>query len=180
MVPGARRLVLASRSPQRRAILTQLGFSFSVVVSGADEIEEGEPREVALENARRKWAAAGGGEDVLAVDTLVALDGAIYGKPPDAAAAAESLRALSGRVHQVVSGVVLGGEEAVEVTEVEFRPLSSQWVEWYVGTEEWRERAGGYAIQGLGAALVRRISGDYWNVVGLPVPALVELLNGKH
>ena len=74
----------------------------------------------------------------------------------------------------------MGGEEAVEVTEVEFRVLSDEWVDWYVGCEEWRERAGGYAIQGLGAALVVRISGDYWNVVGLPVPALVELLNGKH
>jgi septum formation protein len=148
--------------------------------SGAEEIGEGDPLEVALVNARRKAAAcdAQAGETVLAVDTLVALDGRIYGKPRDAAHAAETLRALGGRTHEVVSGLVIGDEEAVAVTEVSFRGLDEAWIDWYVATGEWRERAGGYAIQERGAALVRAIHGDYLNVVGLPVQALLDLVPG--
>jgi len=173
-------LVLASRSPQRRAILEQLGVPFAVRPTGADELTEGDPREVALENARRKAAAceAAAGETVVAVDTLVALDGTIYGKPGDASEAGATLRALAGRTHLVVSGLVAGGAEAVAVTRVTFRPLDDGWVGWYVATGEWRERAGGYAIQGRGAALVTGIEGDYLNVVGLPVAALLDLLPG--
>jgi len=142
--------------------------------SGADELAEGDPSEVALENARRK-ASAVGGELVLGVDTLVALDGRIYGKPADDADAARTLRALTGRTHQVVSGLVLGDRAAVAVTDVAFRDLDDAWIDWYVGTGEWRERAGGYAIQARGAALVREIRGDYLNVVGLPVATLLDL-----
>lgn len=170
-------LVLASNSPQRRAILEQLGVAFTVAPSGADEIEEGDAREIALENARRK-ARAVPGELVLGVDTTVSLDGRIYGKPEDERQARETLRTLTGRTHEVVSGVAIEptGQTAVAVTEVTFRELGDDWIDWYVATGEWRGRAGGYAIQGRGAALVREIRGDYLNVVGLPVPALLDLL----
>lgn len=118
---------------------------------------------------------------VLGVDTIVVLDGVVYGKPSDEADARAMLARLSGRVHEVVSGicVVEAGEvrTAAATTRVEFRELDGL-LDWYVATGEWRERAGGYAIQGRGAALVRGIEGDYLNVVGLPVSTLLELLPG--
>jgi septum formation protein len=140
-----------------------------------DEVGEGEPREVALENARRKGQAVEAADPVLAVDTIVALDGRIYGQPDDEEEARATLRALSGRTHTVVSGLWLDGEEAVEETAVTFRELSEGLVDWYVGTGEWRGRAGAYAIQERGAVLVRRIDGDYLNVVGLPVGRLLDV-----
>lgn len=116
---------------------------------------------------------------VLGVDTLVALEGQIYGKPVDEEDARETLRALSGATHTVFSGVALLGEgeerTALAATEVVFRPLAERTVDWYVATGEWRGRAGGYAIQGAGAALVREVRGDYENVVGLPVATLLDL-----
>jgi len=187
-----RRLILASASPQRRAILERLGVRFEVRVSGVAELEEGEPGAVAVENARRKgravWeqlAREGGaaGATVLAVDTVVALEGEIYGKPADEGRARDTLRALSGAAHTVLSGVVLLEESeahppertAVAATDVSFRELPEGLIDWYVRTGEWRERAGGYAIQGAGAALVREVRGDYENVVGLPVAALLDV-----
>jgi len=175
-------LVLASRSPQRRAILEQLGVDFTVVVSDADELLDGDPVETAVENARRKALAVSAAAPTLGVDTVVVLDGAIYGKPADEAAARETLTRLSGRVHEVVSGIAVVEEGAVRTasatTRVTFRPLDDATLQWYLATEEWRERAGGYAIQGRGAALVTGIEGDYLNVVGLPVATLLELLPG--
>jgi len=168
--------VLASRSPQRRAILRQLGIEFDVRATDVDELSSGAPLQVARENARRKAAAAGGGPDVLAADTLVALDGVIFGKPPDEAAARATLRALSGATHEVISGLALGDALITETTRVTFRDLDDAVLDWYVATGEWRERAGGYAIQGRGAVLVRAIEGDYLNVVGLPAAALLDLL----
>ena len=109
---------------------------------------------------------------MLAVDTLVALDGTIYGKPTSAANAAATLGRLSGRTHEVVSGLALGDRTTHAITRVTMR---TGLVEWYLPCEEWRGRAGGYAIQGKGAALVREIAGDYLNVVGLPVAALLDL-----
>jgi septum formation protein len=170
-------LILASRSPQRRAILEQLGVPFEVRPSDVEELTSGRPEAVAVENARRK-AAAVEGDLVLGVDTLVALDGILYGKPKDAQDAARTLRALSGHTHQVVSGLVVADRSTVAHTDVTFRQLDDRWIEWYVGTGEWEGRAGGYAIQGRGAALVREIRGDYLNVVGLPVTALLDLLPG--
>jgi septum formation protein len=188
------RLVLASRSPQRRAILEQLGVAFDVVVSDADELETGHAVDVALENARRKAVAVAdlitagfaphteAKPAVIGVDTVVALQGALYGKPADAGEARATLERLSGRTHEVVSGiaVVEAGETrtAHATTRVAFRALDAVTLDWYLATEEWRERAGAYAIQGRGAALVAGIEGDYLNVVGLPVPALLELLPG--
>jgi septum formation protein len=178
--------VLASRSPQRRAILEQLGIAFSVEVPEVEEVVEGPPHEVALENAYRKAAAVAGegsGGLVLGVDTVVSLGLRMYGKPGDAAQARDTLRALSGRRHVVISGLCLIGEDgrsrtAAESTVVEFRVLDDPLIDWYVSSGEWRERAGGYAIQGRGGALVARIEGDFLNVVGLPVPALLELAPG--
>jgi septum formation protein len=174
-------LVLASGSPQRRAILEQLGLEFRVEATGVQELSEGAPRVVVEENARRK-ARAAQGERVLGVDTAVVLDGRIFGKPRDAAQAASFLGRLSGRDHEVMSGIALrsGPEERAEVavTRVRFRRLEQYDLDWYLETAEWRERAGGYAIQGRGAALVEEIEGDYWNVVGLPVPALLRLAPG--
>ena len=169
-------MILASRSPQRRAILEQLGIAFEVRPADVEELTQGDPKAVALENARRK---SGGQPGVLGVDTLVALDGTIFGKPVDAAAAHATLRMLSGRTHEVVSGLLYGDDGVTVVTEVTFRELPDELLDWYVATGEWRERAGGYAIQGRGAALVRGIRGDYSNVVGLPVAALLDLLGAS-
>jgi len=151
-----------------------------VAPTGVEEETAGEPRAVAAENARRKALAVAGDGLVLGADTLVAVDGDILGKPRDAAQAAAYVGRLAGRVHDVVGGIALarGGaivEQAVEITRVEFRALSSGQIEDYVATGEWRGRAGGYAIQGRGAALVRRVDGDYLNVVGLPLARLIDL-----
>jgi septum formation protein len=179
-------LVLASRSPQRRAILEQLGIEFDVVVPDVPELEEGPPHEVAVENAYRKASAVASGAGdalVLGVDTVVALGARIYGKPGSVDAASTTLRALAGRRHAVISGVCLidparGARTAAAQTIVEFRELDDRLLTWYLASGEWRERAGGYAIQGRGAALVAAIDGDYSNVVGLPVPTLLELAPG--
>jgi septum formation protein len=173
-------LILASASPQRRAILAQAGIPFDVIPADVEEVTAGEPRAVAAENARRK-ALAVPGTIVLGADTLVAVDGEILGKPRDAAQAREYVGRLAGRTHQVVGGVAIARDgavaaEHVEVTAVEFRPLTREQVADYVATGEWDGRAGGYAIQGRGAPLVRRIEGDYFNVVGLPVAAVFDLL----
>jgi septum formation protein len=180
-------LVLASASPQRRAILERVGISFTVRPTGVAELTAGEPAAVVLENARRKARAAlqdpgadAWQEIVLGCDTIVALAGELYGKPADPRAAAATLRALSGATHTVLSGLCVLVPDAHERTalartEVTFRALSEREIEWYVGTGEWRGRAGGYAIQGAGAGLVRTLSGGYENVVGLPLPELLEL-----
>jgi septum formation protein len=174
--------VLASSSPQRRAILERLGVSFTVRLTGVPERERGDPSEVAAENALRKARAArvpGVSELVLGCDTLVALDGVIYGKPADEQAARASLIALSGATHEVISGValLLDGEErmALARTGVTFRALGSELLDWYLAKGEWRGRAGAYAIQGAGAALVQRVEGDYENVVGLPLATVLDL-----
>ncbi len=136
---------------------------------------------MALENAYRKAAAVGAQPSaaVLGVDTIVAIGSRIYGKPADRAAAGETLRALQGRRHAVISGLCLIEGERVRTaaarTVVEFRGLPEAAIERYLDSGEWRERAGGYAIQGRGALLVRAIEGDYLNVVGLPLAALVDL-----
>jgi septum formation protein len=183
--PPAPPLLLASTSPQRRAILEQLGLPFDVV---APRYEEDDPpgaapvdlvREHAAGKAR-SVAAEARGRPVLGVDTAVVLDGRAYGKPQTAEEATAMLEALAGETHEVVSGLCLitPGWEAVEhdVTRVTFRPLTGRDLASYVASGEWEGRAGGYAIQGLGAALVERIDGDYLNVVGLPAALLVRLL----
>ncbi|HEX5853422.1 MAG TPA: Maf family protein [Solirubrobacteraceae bacterium] len=181
-------LVLASRSPQRSELLGRLGVPFTVRVSDAEEIERGaDPAGVAVENALRKARAArrpGVREAVIGCDTIVVLDGVIYGKPANAAQARETLSALGGRTHEVISGlaVLLGDERSASVertavarTRVTFRAIDGDLLDWYVGTEEWRGRSGGYAIQGAGSELAVAVEGEEENVVGLPLSTLLEL-----
>lgn len=152
-----------------------------------DEIEAGDPGELVERNALAKARAVQRAVTdpsccVVGSDTTVSLDGDVLGKPADEAEARAFLERLSGRAHGVWSAVAVlaGGQErtAVDCTEVTFRSLSGPEIDWYVATGEWEGRAGGYAIQGRGAALVERIEGDYTCVVGLPVAALVGLLPG--
>jgi len=158
---------------------------FTVIPAGVEELAHGEPRAVAEENARRKALAVAYSttELVLGADTIVAVDGEILGKPRDAAQAHAHVRRLAGRTHTVVGGIALAAAGAVVAadvveTEVEFRPLSAEDVAAYVALGEWEGRAGGYAIQGRGAVLVRSVRGDYLNVVGLPLARLADLLPG--
>jgi septum formation protein len=171
-------VILASRSPQRRAILTQLGVEFEVVIPDVEELEDGDPREMVVENALRK-ARSVRGDLVLGVDTTVVVDGRSYGKPVDEEEAEATLLLLAGRAHEVWSGIALKRgdtqDTAAACTTVHFRHLPQPLLRWYLSSGEWRERAGGYAIQGKGAALVQAIEGDFWNVVGLPVPTLLDL-----
>ena len=158
-----------------------MGADFAVAPTDVEELAEGEPAAVAAENARRKALAADPAPLVLGADTLVTVDGEILGKPRDARQAVEYVGRLAGRAHHVVGGIALARDgailaEAVEVTEVMFRALSAADVEAYVALGEWEGRAGGYAIQGAGAALVRSITGDYLNVVGLPLARLLDLM----
>ena len=180
-----RPLILASTSPQRRAILEQLGIPFDVIAPRYQEHDPPglEPVEAIRLHAlgkARSVAAKAAGRPVLAVDTGVVLAGCIFGKPASAAEARAMLAALAGQVHEVVSGLCLVGPgfEVVEhdVTRVGFRRLAAAEIDAYVATGEWEGRAGAYAIQGRGAALVERIEGDYLNVVGLPAALLVRTL----
>jgi septum formation protein len=174
-------LVLASRSPQRHAILTQLAIPHEVVLPDYEE-QGDDPVEHAAGKARSLGRLADG-RPVLGVDTVVVCDGEVLGKPADAADAERMLETLSGKTHEVVSGLCLrtpAWEELHrETTHVTFRPLNARDIAHYLAAEEWRERAGAYAIQGLGASLVERIEGDYLNVVGLPAGLLVRLLAGR-
>jgi septum formation protein len=184
-VPPAPPLLLASTSPQRRAILQQLGVPFEAQAPRFEEDDAADRDAVALvrEHAQgmaRSLAGEAGERPVLGVDTTVVLDGRSYGKPADAGEAVTMLEALSGRTHEVVSGLCLltpAWEELNHVvTRVTFRPLDARDLAAYVATDEWVGRAGSYAIQGVGASLVQRIEGDYLNVVGLPAALLVRLL----
>ena len=164
--------------------MRQLGCEFAVVESAVDELSTGDPATVVVENALRKARAVANdpgsaGATVIGADTEVVLAGRVLGKPSDLNTAREYISALSGSTHEVHGGiaVIANGRESTahSVTSVKFRDLQSDEIERYLMTDEWQERAGGYAIQGKGAMLVERIDGDYLNVVGLAVPALVEL-----
>jgi septum formation protein len=187
-VPPAPPLLLASISPQRRAILRQLHIPFDAVAPGFDEppanrAKGSDPLIVVTEYARgkaRSVADAAGDRPVLGVDTEVVADGEILGKPADEGEAEAMIERLAGRTHEVVSGLCLltpGWEELHhDATRVTFRELTPRDLAHYVKSGEWEGRAGAYAIQGLGASLVERIEGDYLNVVGLPAALLVRLL----
>ena len=183
--PPAPPLLLASTSPQRRAILEQLGIPFEVVPPRYDEDDAAgaEPLELVRGHARgkaRSVAADAGERPVLGVDTAVVLDGRIYGKPAGEGEAAQMLSELGGRTHLVVSGLCLitpaGEDVAHDATRVFLRKLTPRDIGAYVASGEWEGRAGAYAIQGRGAGLVERLEGDYLNVVGLPAALLVRLL----
>ena len=178
--------MLASASPQRRALLGELGVPFAVHATDVEEIEHGgDPARIAVENALRKARAASAArrstapEAVIGCDTIVVLDGTIYGKPRDEAQARATLGALQGRTHEVISGlaVVLPAEErtALARTFVTFRTLGERELEAYVATGEWRGRSGGYAIQRGAARLALAIEGPEDNVIGLPLATLQSL-----
>ena len=187
-VPPTPPLLLASISPQRRAILQQLDIPFDAVEPRYEEPpatahKGSDPSTVVAEHARAKARSVldlADDRPVLGVDTEVVVDGELLGKPTDAAEAEAMLERLSGRTHEVISGLCLVTPAWEEVhhdmTEVTFRALTARDLAHYVGSREWEGRAGGYAIQGLGAGLVERIEGDYLNVVGLPAALLVRLL----
>jgi septum formation protein len=170
-------IVLASTSPQRRAILEQLRIRFEVVSPAYEEQPGGDPVEHAAGKAR---SVDGGDWPVLGVDTIVSCGDEVIGKPRDATDAERMLERLAGRSHEVISGLCLrtrAWEELHrETTRVTFRELNPRDIAHYLASGEWEGRAGAYAIQGLGGSLVERVEGDYLNVVGLPVALLVRLL----
>jgi septum formation protein len=176
-------LVLASTSAQRRAILEQLRIPFEAVPPDYVEHDPPDADPVALVRAHAEGKATSvhAEDDVtLGVDTTVHLDGRVYGKPVDVGDAGRMLLELSGRTHQVLSGLCLLAHETRAIehasTAVTFRALTEEDVATYLASGEWEGRAGGYAIQGLGARLVESVAGDYLNVVGLPGAVLIELL----
>jgi len=182
-------LVLASRSPQRKLLLEQLGIPFRIVVSEHDEgVSDGDPAHTVQQNARGKAEEVLArtelrpGEVVLGVDTVVVCEGDILGKAGDAEEAASYLRRLAARRHEVYGGLYLTSRKLAlashAITGVTFRSLTDGELDAYVRAGEWRDRAGAYAIQGIGSALVQRVDGDYFNVVGLPVAELLRLLAG--
>ena len=186
-------LILASASPRRQELLTMLGLDFKVIASSFEERAKLDPAtppdEQVVAAARGKAEevfrlTARGPETadclVIGADTIVVLDGEVLGKPADQAEARRMLRALSGRWHQVFTGLVTLHREknrtAFEMTRVHFRPLTDREIDAYVQTGEPMDKAGAYGIQGLGAIFVDRIEGCFYNVMGLPLPRLALLL----
>jgi septum formation protein len=176
-------LVLASASPRRRELLSLLGLAFDVVPADVDETwRDGEAPEVHAERLAREKAAAvrRAGVVTLGADTIVVVDGAILGKPADAAEARAMLGRLAGRGHLVHTAIAVAYEDriasGVVTTSVWFRPLDAATIAAYVATGEPMDKAGAYGIQGYGAVLVDRIEGDYFTVMGLGLARLVDLL----
>lgn len=177
-------VVLASGSPRRKELLTNLGVTFEVVVSGeAEDSLERDPAKLAAELGHLKAVAVAALRPdavVIAADTVVACDGELLAKPADAAENAEFIRALAGRTHQVFTGVSVispaGLWEGVEKTDVTFRPLSETEVQFYAQCGEGLDKAGGYGIQGVGMGLVASVNGDYSNIVGFPLALVIRLL----
>ncbi len=181
-----RRLILASASPRRKQLLTQLGLNFDIVVSNIDETPiAGESARNYVERlAREKAASVAAAEDseaiVLAADTTVVLDGNILGKPESKEHGFNMLMALSGNVHKVLTGVSATLQDNSQTfsveTEVRFRALTMDEVLWYWNTGEPQDKAGSYGLQGIGAAFVKELNGSYSNVIGLPLSETVDLL----
>ncbi|MGA8218985.1 MAG: nucleoside triphosphate pyrophosphatase [Solirubrobacterales bacterium] len=184
-----KQIILASGSPQRRALLKELGVDFRAIAPDVEETSEGEPRPVVLANALAKGRAVAArrrrGTLVIAGDTEVVVDGRVVGQPGFEGEARWCLETLSGRDHEVLGALALLGPDrvdgeltvrtGVESTRVTFGDLGQELIDRYLSSGEWRGRAGGYAVQGLGSALVDRIEGDVSNVIGLPVRLLLRL-----
>jgi septum formation protein len=177
-------ILLASKSPQRRALLDALGLDFEVRVPEIDEETEGEPRQLVVRNATRKAEAVAADHPdalVIAGDTEVVIDGEVLGQPESEDEARAHLERLSASEHHVLGGLALIGpgdqdpRTGVDLSTVAFRELDEQLLNAYLASGEWRGRAGSYAIQGLGSALVDIVRGDVSNVIGLPVGLLLRL-----
>jgi septum formation protein len=178
------RIILASGSPQRRALLDALGLDFEVRIPEVEEETEGEPRQLVVRNATRKAEAVAADQPdalVIAGDTEVVIDGEVLGQPESEDEARAHLQRLSASEHHVLGGLALigpGGLEprtGVDLSTVAFRELDEALLNAYLASGEWRGRAGSYAIQGLGSALVDIVRGDVSNVIGLPVGLLLRL-----
>jgi len=179
-------IILASGSPRRRELLHQLGLDFVVIPSQYDEHSHPPlppaplAEHLALSKAR-EVAARYPDALVIGADTIVVLDGEVLGKPRDREEAVAMLRRLSGREHEVITGVaVLQGDRRRvehEVTKVRFRPLDEGQIRRYVATGEPMDKAGAYGIQGRAAAMIESICGDYFNVVGLPLSRIAQMLS---
>ena len=180
-------IILASQSPRRRELLAQMGVpQFEVVPALGEEIASpglspAQLVEVLSRQKAEEVAVQAGPDDVvIAADTVVAVDGAVLGKPRDPADAARMLSLLSGRAHTVYTGVTVRrgtfSRTAHEATQVRFRPLTQSEISAYIATGEPMDKAGAYGIQGLGALLVEKINGDFFNVMGLPVLRLSRML----
>jgi septum formation protein len=189
--PATPPLILASTSPQRHAILSKLGIPFTGIAPDVDESTDGiAPEDAPLFLARKKARSAldaarllGARRFILGADTVVLLDGKIYGKPNDKAEAASFLQSFSGRTHRVITALSLLSadderryERSAE-TRVTVRELTAADIDWYTGTDEWRGAAGGYRAQGLGSRFLSNIDGLLSTVIGLPEEPLIELLN---
>lgn len=179
-------IILASKSPRRRELLSLLGLDFRVVTEDIDEtVEETLPIIDEIKRLSQNKAKAVSGKVspddlIIAADTVVTLDGRVFGKPKDRAEAERMLKTLSGKTHEVITGVtVLSGgrfETSAEVTKVTFRDLSDNEILAYIDTGDPFDKAGGYALQGVSCVFVSRISGDHFNVYGLPVSMLARML----
>lgn len=181
-----RKLILASASPSRKMLLEQAGLDFEVVVSGVDETVPSDytPAQTMEALARRKGQAVQAlrpEAPIIAADSVVSIDGLILGKPKDDEAAKATLRRLSGRTHELITGVCLliNGRMDLfhQVTQVTFYPLTEEEIAEYVALGESRGRAGAYGIEGIGVVLVQSIQGDYPNIVGLPVAETIRRLH---
>ena len=181
-----RKLILASASPSRKMLLEQAGLDFEVVVSGVDETVPPDytPAQTVEALAQRKGRAVQAlrpEAPIIAADSVVSIDGLILGKPKDDEAAKATLRRLSGRTHELITGVCLliNGQMDLfhQVTRVTFYPLTEEEIAEYVALGESRGRAGAYGIEGIGVVLVQSIQGDYPNIVGLPVAATIRHLH---
>lgn len=187
MNQGEKSIVLASASPRRKELLHQAGIQFDIIISNVKEVitktdPAGVVEELSSQKARAVAQKVKDGTIVIGADTVVALDGKILGKPADVPEAVDMLRALQGRTHQVYTGVTLlekrSGSERVctfsECTQVEMYPVSEEEINAYVATGEPMDKAGAYGIQGRAGVFVKRITGDYNNVVGLPIARLYQ------
>ncbi len=188
IIEFTRPIVLASASPARRELLNDTGLRFTTqVVSINEAVKNGEKVAPYCERLARAKAEAAAPPSpdavIIAVDTAIGLDGQVIGKPSDEHHAREILKKLSGRTHDVASAIAVRDllkrtiETEVVVTEVKFIPLTDAMIAWYLSTGEWKERAGAYAIQGKGAALIAEIKGCFTNVIGMSIPALLKMLS---
>lgn len=180
------KIILASKSPRRQEILTNLGYDFEVITAETDEsFDISEPSKLVMQLAKRKAYTVAdlhcdNNSVIIACDTVVATENEILGKPKDKQDARRMLSELSGNIHSVYSGLCLIKGDKILTdyckTDVYFDKLTEKDIDWYISQNEWSDKAGGYGIQGKASVFIRKIDGDYFNVVGLPVNLLYKML----